>query len=68
MAFEESQDAKGGRGGLTGRTVELKQKIYTALADGLEKALGIPRADVMVNLVEVVKENCSFGEGVAQYA
>jgi hypothetical protein len=28
----------------------------------------VPRADVIVNLVEVSKEDWSFGDGVAQYA
>jgi phenylpyruvate tautomerase PptA (4-oxalocrotonate tautomerase family) len=51
----------------TGRTVEQKRALFAKIADYLE-ALGIPRADVIVNLVEVVKENWSFGDGVAQYA
>jgi hypothetical protein len=28
----------------------------------------VPRADVIVSLVEVDKEDWSFGEGIAQYA
>ena len=31
-------------------------------------ALGMRREDVWVNLVEVAKENWSFGNGVASYA
>jgi 4-oxalocrotonate tautomerase len=49
-----------------GRTVELKQAFYARLADELG-ALGVRREDIIVSLVEVVKENWSFGNGVAQY-
>jgi 4-oxalocrotonate tautomerase len=51
-----------------GRTVELKQQFYKAVADGLHERLGLRREDVFINLVEVKKENWSFGNGVAQYA
>jgi 4-oxalocrotonate tautomerase len=51
-----------------GRTVEQKRALYAKIADSLAAAPGIPRSDVIINLVEVVKENWSFGDGVAQYA
>jgi 4-oxalocrotonate tautomerase len=51
-----------------GRTVELKKAFYNAVADGLHERLGIRREDVFINLVEVKKENWSFGNGIAQYA
>jgi phenylpyruvate tautomerase PptA (4-oxalocrotonate tautomerase family) len=51
-----------------GRTLEAKQAFYKAVADGLNARLGLRREDVMINLVEVKKENWSFGNGVAQYA
>lgn len=44
-----------------GRTVELKKKFYRAIADGLHEAIGIRTEDVFINLVEVPKENWSFG-------
>jgi 4-oxalocrotonate tautomerase len=50
-----------------GRTVEQKQAFYKAVVDGLHERLGLRREDVFINLVEVVKENWSFGNGVAQY-
>ena len=50
-----------------GRSVELKQAFYRLLADRLHDELGVRREDVMVSLVEVKKENWSFGNGVAQY-
>jgi phenylpyruvate tautomerase PptA (4-oxalocrotonate tautomerase family) len=51
-----------------GRSVEQKKQLYKAIADGLTKSPGIRPEDVFINLVEVKKENWSFGNGVAQYA
>ena len=51
-----------------GRTLEQKRALFQALADGLAAAGGVRREDVVVNLVEVVKENWSFGNGDAPYA
>jgi phenylpyruvate tautomerase PptA (4-oxalocrotonate tautomerase family) len=51
-----------------GRTVELKKAFYRTLAERLKGELGLRMEDVFVNLVEVKKENWSFGNGIAQYA
>ena len=51
-----------------GRTTELKKAFYRAIADGLHERLGLRKQDVFINLVEVKKENWSFGNGEAQYA
>ena len=51
-----------------GRTLEQKKALYRAIADGLRQELRIRPEDVLINLVEVKKENWSFGNGVAQYA
>ena len=51
-----------------GRTLEQKKAFYKAVADGLHERLGMRREDVFLNLIEVAKENWSFGNGVAQYA
>jgi phenylpyruvate tautomerase PptA (4-oxalocrotonate tautomerase family) len=51
-----------------GRTLEQKKQLYRAIAEGLQARLGVRAADVLINLVEVKKENWSFGNGVAQYA
>lgn len=51
-----------------GRSVELKRRFYQALAEGLHHDLGVRKEDVFVSLVEVKKENWSFGNGIAQYA
>jgi phenylpyruvate tautomerase PptA (4-oxalocrotonate tautomerase family) len=50
-----------------GRSVELKQRFYKAVADGLHESLKLRREDVFISLVEVPKENWSFGNGEAQY-
>ena len=50
-----------------GRTVEQKKALYKAIADGLA-ALSLRREDVFISLVEVKRENWSFGNGIAQYA
>lgn len=50
-----------------GRTIPLKQAFYKRIADGLHERLGLRREDVFINLVEVEKENWSFGNGEAQY-
>jgi 4-oxalocrotonate tautomerase len=51
----------------SGRTVEMKQRFYKAVADGLHNSLKLRREDLVINLVEVAKENWSFGNGEAQY-
>jgi phenylpyruvate tautomerase PptA (4-oxalocrotonate tautomerase family) len=51
-----------------GRTTEQKKALYKAIADGLHSTIGLRREDVLINLVEVKKENWSFGKGEAQYA
>ena len=51
-----------------GRTLEQKKAFYKRIADGLSATPGIRPEDVLINLVEVKKENWSFGNGVAQYA
>jgi phenylpyruvate tautomerase PptA (4-oxalocrotonate tautomerase family) len=51
-----------------GRTVDQKKAFFQAVADGLHQRIGIRREDVFISLVEVPKENWSFGNGIAQYA
>ena len=50
------------------RTLEQKKKLYQRIVDELAESPGVRREDVFINLVEVAKENWSFGNGVAQYA
>ena len=50
-----------------GRSVEKKQALYRRIVDDLHAKLQVRRDDVVINLVEVAKENWSFGGGIAQY-
>jgi 4-oxalocrotonate tautomerase len=51
-----------------GRSLEQKKALYKAIADGLSTELKVRTEDVFIGLVEVKKENWSFGNGIAQYA
>lgn len=51
-----------------GRALEMKKAFYKQLAERLHAELGIRMEDVLISLVEVRKENWSFGNGIAQYA
>lgn len=52
----------------TGRTVEVKKNLYADIARRLQEAVDLRPDDLLVSLVEVTKENWSFGKGVATYA
>ena len=52
----------------SGRSVDVKRMLYARIAELLNTELGMRTEDVLVNLVEVAKENWSFGNGTAQYA
>ena len=47
-----------------GRTVEQKKALFKAIADGLKATIGLRTEDVLIDLVEVKKENWSFGNGI----
>lgn len=51
-----------------GRTVEIKRALYADIAKRLQEAVDVRPDDVLVSLVEVTKENWSFGGGRATYA
>ena len=51
-----------------GRTTEMKKALYKRIAELLEREVNLRKEDVLINLVEVPKENWSFGNGEAQYA
>ena len=52
----------------SGRTLQQKQALYQSIAEKFTTDPGLRPEDVFINLVEVAKENWSFGNGVAQYA
>ncbi len=51
-----------------GRSVEQKRALYARIATLLAENPGVRPQDVLINLVEVPRENWSFGNGEAQYA
>lgn len=51
-----------------GRSVELKKKFYKSICEKIVEKLKIRSEDIFINLVEVNKENWSFGNGEMQYA
>jgi len=50
------------------RTVEQKKALYRRIVERLGKTPGLRPQDIFLNLLEVAKENWSFGNGEAQYA
>ncbi|WP_179400643.1 tautomerase family protein [Burkholderia guangdongensis] len=50
------------------RTLEQKRALYRTIAGNLAQRPGVRPQDVFINLVEVLKEDWSFGNGIAQYA
>jgi 4-oxalocrotonate tautomerase len=51
-----------------GRSVELKKELYRTIVAKLTASTCMRPEDVIINLVEVKKENWSFGRGEAPYA
>ena len=49
------------------RTVEQKKALYRRIVENLTADPGLRPEDVLINLVEVLPENWSFGHGLAQY-
>ena len=51
-----------------GRTVDIKKNLYADIARQLQDAADVRPDDVLISLIEVTKENWSFGGGRATYA
>lgn len=51
-----------------GRTIAQKKALYRAIVDRLVDRPGLRPQDIFINLLEVERENWSFGHGIAQYA
>jgi 4-oxalocrotonate tautomerase len=49
------------------RTQQQKKALYRHIADSLAADPGVRHEDVFINLVEVQREDWSFGNGLAQY-
>jgi phenylpyruvate tautomerase PptA (4-oxalocrotonate tautomerase family) len=52
----------------TGRTVEVKRALYARIAEKVGQRPGLRHEDVMINLIEVPRENWSFGNGLMSYS
>jgi 4-oxalocrotonate tautomerase len=50
-----------------GRTLEIKKALYADIVARLGRELDVRPDDVLISLVEVTKENWSFGNGLATY-
>jgi 4-oxalocrotonate tautomerase len=50
-----------------GRDTHVKKAFYAKVAHSLHSRLNIRKEDIMISLVEVNKENWSFGDGEMQY-
>jgi 4-oxalocrotonate tautomerase len=51
-----------------GRTVEVKRALYARIAEKVGQRPGLRHEDVLINLVEVPRENWSFGNGLMTYS
>ena len=50
-----------------GRYVDVKKAFYKAVAEGIAEKAGLRLQDVWINLIDVARENWSFGNGEMQY-
>jgi 4-oxalocrotonate tautomerase len=50
------------------RDIEQKKALFARIAELLSQRPGLRKDDIFISLVEVAKENWSFGNGIAQYA
>lgn len=51
-----------------GRSLERKKALYKRIAGDCAAQLQLRPDDVFISLIEVARENWSFGRGIAQYA
>ena len=51
-----------------GRTLDAKKALYARMVQRIADTSGFAANDVIINLVETVRENWSFGNGIAHYA
>lgn len=52
---------------LQGRSVEVKKAFFKRIAEGLQKTLKMRKEDVVISLIDVKREDWSFGNGEMQY-
>jgi 4-oxalocrotonate tautomerase len=51
-----------------GRSVDIKKAFYRTVADNIHTRTGVRKEDVWISLVDVAREDWSFGNGEMQYA
>lgn len=51
-----------------GRSVDVKKAFYKAVAEGIAQKAGLRVQDVWISLIDVAREDWSFGNGEMQYA
>lgn len=51
-----------------GRSIDVKKAFYKAVAEGIHQKAGVRLQDVWINLIDVQREDWSFGNGEMQYA
>jgi 4-oxalocrotonate tautomerase len=50
-----------------GRTLQQKRALYAKIAKDVSHAADVSPSDVLISLVETLRENWSFGDGVSHY-
>lgn len=50
-----------------GRTIEQKKALYAGIAKSLSRDPGVRRADIIISVIDVKREDWSFGNGLASY-
>lgn len=50
-----------------GRSIAVKKAFYKFIAEGIQAKTGLRKEDVWINLVDVQREDWSFGNGEMQY-
>ena len=53
---------------VAGRATDVKKAFYKKIADDLHARAGVRKEDVFISLIDVAREDWSFGNGEMQYA
>jgi 4-oxalocrotonate tautomerase len=51
-----------------GRTLQQKRALYAKVARDVSQVADVSPSDVLISLVETLRENWSFGDGIAHYS
>jgi 4-oxalocrotonate tautomerase len=53
---------------VAGRATETKKAFYERVADSIHAKTSLAKSDIFISLVDVAREDWSFGNGEMQYA